>query len=676
MQIKLKKLVLTNFKGVKSLEIDLNHVTSIYGKNEAGKTTVFDAFLWLFFGKNSEDRSKFEIKRLDSKNNFVQKVETEVVAIIHVDGQEIEVKKVLRQKWVTKKGFTEEEYSGDENTYFWNSVPLKEGEFKAKITSNIGEESLFKLITNPFKFNTLSWQERRNLLIDIAGKIDNTDILDSVVTIRNKGQFNSLIAALNQGKTIDEFKKEIASKKKKIKDEMENIPSRVDEVRRGMPEALNFEDIKQQVEDTTTRLNSIQKSFNDGAEKVKVENNRRATIQKEFNQQVTDRNQKIFDLKTKMKNIEFDIKQSAKDKSGTLDAEIKSLTDKIKERRYDLNDYKNTINTLKESVSFKENEIESLRQLWSDTDSKQLDFDDTSFVCPACKQALPQTDIEEQKQQLTENFNTGKLNQLTEIENRGAALGKEIETLKTRIANGNTTFSNCETEIQNLQSKLSQLQDDAAAPKQSVEDVIKDLLSVHQGYQQFKSELSTTEALVLTEPVFPPIQTNEELKSEFDQLNIKRNELQKELLKEEQITKADARITELKEQEEKLAQELAALEGSEFAIMHFTKAKVDAIEKRINGKFKYVSFKMFDKQVNGGESECCDTLIKGVPFSDANNAARINAGIDIINTLCQHYSISAPIFIDNRESVTDLIDSDSQIVNLIVSAADKKLRIV
>ena len=176
MQIKLKKLELTNFKGVNSLEIDFNHVTSIYGKNEAGKTTVFDAFLWLFFGKNSEDRSKFEIKRLDSKNNFVQKVETEVVAIIHVDGQEIEVKKVLRQKWVTKKGFTEEEYSGDENTYFWNSVPLKEGEFKSKITSNIGEESLFKLITNPFKFNTLSWQERRNLLIDIAGKIDNTDI--------------------------------------------------------------------------------------------------------------------------------------------------------------------------------------------------------------------------------------------------------------------------------------------------------------------------------------------------------------------------------------------------------------------------------------------------------------------------------------------------------------------
>ena len=109
--------------------------------------------------------------------------------------------------------------------------------------------------------------------------------------------------------------------------------------------------------------------------------------------------------------------------------------------------------------------------------------------------------------------------------------------------------------------------------------------------------------------------------------------------------------------------------------MTFTKAKIDTMESRINGRFKYVSFKMFAQQVNGGEVECCETLINGVPFSDANNAAKINAGIDIINVLCKHYDIYAPIFIDNRESVTNLIECDSQIVNLIVSEPDKKLRV-
>ena len=88
---------------------------------------------------------------------------------------------------------------------------------------------------------------------------------------------------------------------------------------------------------------------------------------------------------------------------------------------------------------------------------------------------------------------------------------------------------------------------------------------------------------------------------------------------------------------------------------------------------------MFEQQVNGGETETCQTLVNSngafVPFADANNAARINAGIDIINTLCRHYDVHAPVFIDNRESVTRLADSDSQIVNLIVSAQDKILRV-
>ena len=119
---------------------------------------------------------------------------------------------------------------------------------------------------------------------------------------------------------------------------------------------------------------------------------------------------------------------------------------------------------------------------------------------------------------------------------------------------------------------------------------------------------------------------------------------------------------------------MADLEGSEFLAEQFTKAKMDTLVKRINGRFKYVSFKMFETQINGGEVETCETLVNGVPFSDANHAGKVNAGIDIINTLCEHYNIYAPIFIDFRESVNNLIDCESQVVNLIVST-DKKLRV-
>ena len=124
-----------------------------------------------------------------------------------------------------------------------------------------------------------------------------------------------------------------------------------------------------------------------------------------------------------------------------------------------------------------------------------------------------------------------------------------------------------------------------------------------------------------------------------------------------------------------MAQEIANIEKTQYTIENFIKLKVDTIENRINEKFSLVKFKLFEDQINGGQVETCEALVNGVPFSSLNTASKINAGIDIINTLCEFYNVSAPIFIDNRESVVKLLDSNSQIINLIVSESDKKLRI-
>lgn len=56
--IKLKKLILENFKGIKQLKIDFSNVTNIFGDNGVGKTTIFDAFTWLMFGKDSTDKKR------------------------------------------------------------------------------------------------------------------------------------------------------------------------------------------------------------------------------------------------------------------------------------------------------------------------------------------------------------------------------------------------------------------------------------------------------------------------------------------------------------------------------------------------------------------------------------------------------------------------------------------
>ena len=122
------------------------------------------------------------------------------------------------------------------------------------------------------------------------------------------------------------------------------------------------------------------------------------------------------------------------------------------------------------------------------------------------------------------------------------------------------------------------------------------------------------------------------------------------------------RIIELEDNYRKGAQELADLERIEFS-----KAKTEAVENRINGMFSFVKFKMYEQQINGGEVETCEATANGIPYSSQNNAMKINMGIDIINAICKYVGITAPIIVDNAESVNEIIPTQSQLIKLVVS---------
>ena len=168
MKITLKSLKLTNFKGARNVQIDFSeNVTNIYGRNRAGKTTLFDAFTWVLFGKDHSNKKDFEIKTVDEKEEVIPKIDHEVEAVLKTDDREVSLKSVLREKWTTKKGSTEPVFTGHETIYFFDNVPMKQEEYRKKI-SKIIDESLFKLITNPYYFNELKQQDRRNILLEMV----------------------------------------------------------------------------------------------------------------------------------------------------------------------------------------------------------------------------------------------------------------------------------------------------------------------------------------------------------------------------------------------------------------------------------------------------------------------------------------------------------------------------
>ena len=133
------------------------------------------------------------------------------------------------------------------------------------------------------------------------------------------------------------------------------------------------------------------------------------------------------------------------------------------------------------------------------------------------------------------------------------------------------------------------------------------------------------------------------------------------------IERADKEIEELEVQSDNLNAKIAELEGWEYQALQFQKAKDAELLRRINGLFSYVSFSFGSSQLNGGEKLTCVCTVNGKPYPDVNNAGKINAGLDIINAICKAKGVCAPIFVDNAESVNDVLATESQKVLLYVT---------
>lgn len=644
MKIVIKKLTITNFKGIKFLEILFKHITDIFGENAAGKTTILDSFLWLFFGKDSTGRTAFGLKPIDKNGKESQKVDVEVSAIIEVDGKPIEVKKVLHEKWVKKRGDLIPKFEGNENLFYWNDVPLQLKQFQEKIGELINE-NIFKLITNPLYFNSLKWQDRRSVLLEIAGEITNNELAAI------NPDFEPLIKLL-QDKTLEEYKREVAAKKKKIKNDLTAIPTRIDEINRNMPEAVDFNSLRTTIEVKEKEIATIDAALQD-ATKV---------MQSAFEAKRKQQND-LHELKTKASNLKSDIRSKFVDAHNKRKEKIASLESEIRLKESGLNGCQSQIESHEKSINNYNAELETLRNDWVEENKRQLIFDENEFVCPACKRGLDEDHIHD--------FNTDKAKNLAAVVAKSEGIKVKLQGLQAKIKELDSELSIRKATLESLHTSLKSAIEEHNNITANSESEFNNELDANQEYASTLSQITEMESLV-SEEVKPA--DNSDLKEKKATIKIEVDAIRRQLTDEEVIKKSVTRRKELEEEESNLAQQLADLEGSEYLAEQFTKAKMDTLVQRINGRFKYVTFKMFDYTIEGNQFEVCDTLVNGVPFQDANNAGRINAGLDIINTLCEHYGVYAPIFVDNRESVNNLIDVNSQVVNLIVST-DKKLRV-
>lgn len=645
--IVIRQITLLNFKGIRNLTVDFDtNETNIFGANGSGKTTVFDAFTWLLFGKDSTDRKDFNIKTLDENNRPIERIPHEVSACIEVNGEEINLKKCYNEVWSKKRGSSVETFNGHSVECFYNDVPCSVTEYAKKITE-ICDEQVFKLITNPLYFTSQKKDYQRTMLFRLAGDVTNDDVL------ARYPEFADLVAMLS-GKTLEELKREVASKKRKIKDGIETIPARIDERKRDMPEEQNWAKLEAENAELEKQLADIDGQIAD-----------RSKVYAELTKNKQEIARQLSEVKSAITAREYELQgnlladyNKAKRDNETAVTRVSTLNN---ERRYK----SVSLQRAEKELADYQAERTTLLEEWRNIKSETLVIDDDTFYCPTCKRPLDESDIEAKKEQMSAEFYSTISRKLERNKSKGLEVKAAIEAKEAEIASIKNAIFNIDNEIAQISASKAYTTVPAMPdikPAINADRIIIDLRNKATDLQN-----------QLDEEVQAPDTNDLADKRRMVEDSIRANKMW--LADRERIANNNKRIAELEREYTESQAQLAEYEGMEYNIQQFSKARIEQVENRINGMFQLVHFKMFEQQINGGEIETCEAMVNGVPFSDLNNAMKINAGLDIINAISRANGITAPIFIDNRESVSEIVSVLAQTVNLIVDVNCKTLKI-
>jgi predicted nucleic acid-binding Zn-ribbon protein len=622
--------------------IEFGTVTDISGRNKAGKTRIFNSFLWLLFGKDIEDRKDYQIKTLDENNEPLHRVDTSVKGLLSIDGMDKTFRRTYREKWQKRRGEENMEFTGHETVFEVDGVPMQQNEYKKAVDAILTEET-FKMLTNPFYFASQRWDQRREILFKIVRPVSDTTIGAMMP------EFAELLATM-AGKPIDLYRREVTGKKKAIKDELIQVPPRIDELIRAIPTGIDYVAIAKQIDALEAEAADLNKKIKSKTARYEAKNRENLAIQQE-----------IQTLKLKLQGLENQDALARDKRKNELATEIQGTKMRIARHEDNIHFHAEHIKARQRAIDDMTTDIEKKRHEWNLVNASLPDTGKVALTCFACGQEIPESDVEIKRAKLIEAFNADKVTRLDRIAQLGAHLQRNIDHEKEEIKKSQELIIAARSELnkENLALKLLQ-------------ETPTETGGVVNFYPEIKDQIAALTAKI--EDV-APVDTRE-LTAQLSDVNDRADKLKAQFVLKEVEMKNRSRIEDLKLQERTLAQQLADLEKSEFLIDRFEHVRVTMIEDEINRKFQTVKFKMFNHLINGGTEPCCEILIDGVPFGAANRAGQIQAGLDIIRTLSDYYDMYAPVWIDNRESVTEIPEMKCQIINLIVNPEYKELNIV
>lgn len=639
-EIKIKRLVLENFKCHKSLRLDFEGGNaSVYGDNASGKTSIYDALTWLLFGKDSQGNGEknIEIKPLDANGEVKDHLaETAVEAVLLVNGEEVTLRRTYKEVWSTKRGSSQATYDGNTSEYYVSGVPCKRNAFQEKVNELVDEDT-FRMLTSVSHFaNGISWQDRRAVLFRVAGVMDDAHILAT----------NDMFAPLveSMGKlSLEDYKKKLLSEKKGFVGAKTEIPARISECENTIAdiEGLDFAGAKAEVEALNARKDGI------SAQIVAIEHDS-AADQKRMDIQAAKLELSALENENRL----YRTSQS----SGlltiqNLKMDLGGLRKLLDRKQHELANEKGYITSL-------ESKVEEFRNRWISVNNEVF----SGGSCPTCGQALPTAQFQTARDQ----FEANKQKRLDDIL-------QAANSYKESKAQAESRLNKHQEEIQQIEADIQKKEQDIAAAEASAVAIVD-----MDGYADEKQSIQVR-IDKLNEDLYEMMQASADvvgkLRMEMSEVTAKISEHMAIISKESLLDYSKQRVDQLRQDAKNAAERLEAIEKMLYLIDEYSRYKTRFVEDSINGLFRIARFRLFREQANGGVEDRCDVVHDGVPYISVNNGMKINLGIDIINTLSNAYGVRVPLFVDNAESVTRLEKCGSQIIRLVVSENDKELRV-
>ena len=639
-EIKIKRLVLENFKCHKSLKLDFDcGNASIYGDNASGKTSIYDALTWLLFGKDSAGNGEknIEIKPLDASGEVKDHLaETAVEALLDVNGEEVILRRTYKEVWTTKRGSSQATYDGNTSEYYVSGIPCKRNAFQDKVNELVDEDT-FRLLTSVSHFaNGISWQERRAVLFKVAGVVDDAQILAT------NEAFTSLVESMGK-LSLDDYKKKLLAEKRKFVGAKTEIPARISECQKTIEdiEGLDFAGAKAEADALQAKLAGISTQI------VAIENNS-AAEQKRL--EIANAQLELSQLENENKAYRNEQTAGSVNVHG-LNIRLTSLQSQVSVK-------KRTLENESKYITQLDDQIADSRNRWFAISNEAF----SGGTCTTCGQTLPA----EKLQQAMTAFEAHKKNCLQEVEKTANANKAAKAQAEDRIAKGVEEVTQLEAEIADIRVQIASAEATKVEPK-DMADYAERKAAIKDKMQALSDELANMMM---------------DTASVVEKLGAQKREIMQQISqhmaivnKESLLDYSRKRVDELRQDAKNAAECLEAIEKMLYLIDEYSRYKTRFVEDNINGLFRIARFRLFREQANGGIEDRCDVVHDGIPYISVNNGMKINLGIDIINTLSTAYGVRVPLFVDNAESVTNLEKCGSQIIRLVVSENDKELRV-